>query len=1231
MESSARFTTDWPIAPTERVDTRATVRVRHRRGMAFGEARWITGPRLLVVVHTELEVGETIEVSLDLETYGTALLRGAVSRQVAIAASETPRYILIIQEMAEADAPRFGSWLTQQRSGGVVADTSTITSLSGFTSRSGHATEIERQNALARIARRGHGQGNSDPFGLRTDSTPGPDRRSAMRDALREASSKSGPAARRAETPSAPRRDGAEPSSFGPEPSPSIREDARAAGRGTRAVGAEGEDEPKPRGSGVPVPPAEISPRPAPLRADNTATVGGAVDPEAARRVLGTNPGAEAAKRLGGGRAPEIGPDAPRRSPTPSRWQSAGGPVVPDAPSLDAMADWGSLMPSPEPASFTTGASTGRAARPSHLGLDPLGIRDDLRPGPRRPPPTIDSEAGGQNPSTTLGYLDDAYPDPEAEYLERLRRGPPRAPPPTVDSDVPPSSGRPLTPNPAISAAGPAAGARPWVRRPSLGAPPATIDSELAPPFERDTGAESDLGGSQLAQRAGREPMRPPPPTLDADAVPALDDLGDAAFADEQRELDFAQQMPSTPGHDWARLSKSSVPAHTVDLVPPGDDAQPSSEGPDIEIEDEDDDAQGAGFALLDQEEAAPPVDVFFAAAGARDSATNRGWDNPAVAPDADSRGRFGVETQTSATRSADTGAGASSEETRTGEALRARAPGLDATLDELSPTTIALFFTESQEELLSSRSRRGMRRGGRSRGPTPSGSGGEASLSSEVSREALSEEHSASSELARLKRDQTNRLVESARPPAEAEDEFFTWVGTGSSASAPGWSGKPARKDGNPWDPPEGAVTVGSLAAPVSAAPAPATSAWESTPGAASGRSTEPADAAASIGDPDDPFSWAPPEENSSTGFSWGEPAVAAPASASGPRTPAPPQPPAPSTPLKAVEVEAISPPSSDTLGPWDGESAEPGAADVAWPAPAAAAPDRGSAPTDRGVPESSNNAADDGFFADPYAAPPAAPLGPSRNPAADGAPPGSSDRFALGNERRSDRGVPSRANDGNRKPSHNDHPLSADAPPGFTLLEARGEAHFRPDEPATRNVHAAAFLEDAAPKATPPHPSPERRRAEALDPFADFMREHDGDAPAPPSPAGRATPRLERPPPTIPDESLEFQLRSVEEPGPPPPLPQPSWTGDGTSLVVVWTEPEAFRRDVIQQLLNYVLVLPHRNRVPPKGSVEIVLSYGGREFRCPATTMFQAATNTTYRLLLEATQHRDLAKLAR
>lgn len=199
----------------ERIDVRVSAAVRTDSGVSFGTLRWVAGEQVLIEVDTDMHLGASVEIRVDLSpTPGTALVRCTVMRQLATAPGESSRYVLRNVDMPAEDRSRWLAWLRALRHGGTLSDFGMLsTGSEPIAGAQAQARASEVRAALDGMNARRMGQGSasnpvsgarSDPFGNRSDVKEAGAGRAAMREALRKALSAQVPGGARPAASSAP-------------------------------------------------------------------------------------------------------------------------------------------------------------------------------------------------------------------------------------------------------------------------------------------------------------------------------------------------------------------------------------------------------------------------------------------------------------------------------------------------------------------------------------------------------------------------------------------------------------------------------------------------------------------------------------------------------------------------------------------------------------------------------------------------------------------------------------------------------------------------------------------------------------------------------------------------------------------------------------------------------------------------------------------------------------------
>lgn len=117
-----------PPGPHEgRISVRASAGVQGESSMDFGTLVWVEGTQMLVRVDSELNVGESVAVRVDLSPApGTALLEAQVVRKLLSAAGEGRAYLIRQRRVAAPDEVRWQAFLLAKQSGGTLSDFSDV-------------------------------------------------------------------------------------------------------------------------------------------------------------------------------------------------------------------------------------------------------------------------------------------------------------------------------------------------------------------------------------------------------------------------------------------------------------------------------------------------------------------------------------------------------------------------------------------------------------------------------------------------------------------------------------------------------------------------------------------------------------------------------------------------------------------------------------------------------------------------------------------------------------------------------------------------------------------------------------------------------------------------------------------------------------------------------------------------------------------------------------------------
>ena len=132
----------------DRVRATAATSIQVGGTVKFGRMVAVSGLRLQVEGDIEVTPGDAVELRFELTPVpGTALVRGRVQRLLLVAEGELPRFTVEIQDVAEEDRDRCGTWLEAIRTGGTL---STFTGVSDVRDvRGGSASVREALRAMA--------------------------------------------------------------------------------------------------------------------------------------------------------------------------------------------------------------------------------------------------------------------------------------------------------------------------------------------------------------------------------------------------------------------------------------------------------------------------------------------------------------------------------------------------------------------------------------------------------------------------------------------------------------------------------------------------------------------------------------------------------------------------------------------------------------------------------------------------------------------------------------------------------------------------------------------------------------------------------------------------------------------------------------------------------------------------------------------------------------------------
>lgn len=107
---------------SERVRVSGAASLQAGGTVVFGRIVAVSGLRLQVEADIDLPRGAAVNVRFELSPVpGTALVGGTVNRRLLIAHGETPRYLVEVTNVAEADRERCGTWLDAARIGGTLS------------------------------------------------------------------------------------------------------------------------------------------------------------------------------------------------------------------------------------------------------------------------------------------------------------------------------------------------------------------------------------------------------------------------------------------------------------------------------------------------------------------------------------------------------------------------------------------------------------------------------------------------------------------------------------------------------------------------------------------------------------------------------------------------------------------------------------------------------------------------------------------------------------------------------------------------------------------------------------------------------------------------------------------------------------------------------------------------------------------------------------------------------
>ncbi len=107
---------------SERVRVSGAASMQAGGTVAFGRIVAVSGLRIQVEADIALQKGDAVDVRFELSPVpGTALVSGTVSRRLLIAQGELPRYIVDVENVADADRERCGTWLEAARIGGTLS------------------------------------------------------------------------------------------------------------------------------------------------------------------------------------------------------------------------------------------------------------------------------------------------------------------------------------------------------------------------------------------------------------------------------------------------------------------------------------------------------------------------------------------------------------------------------------------------------------------------------------------------------------------------------------------------------------------------------------------------------------------------------------------------------------------------------------------------------------------------------------------------------------------------------------------------------------------------------------------------------------------------------------------------------------------------------------------------------------------------------------------------------